>query len=77
MPRHSLTTKALPPDAITLLNLPPLSRVLVTAGFAMARWEMRRRTRGALKRLDPHLLRDIGLSTDDRSAECARPFWRD
>jgi uncharacterized protein YjiS (DUF1127 family) len=74
MSRPVLTT--LPPDAVTLLNLPPLSRLLVQAGFALARWEMRRRTRNALQRLDPHLLHDIGLGPDDRATECARPFWQ-
>ncbi len=77
MTRQSQTTSVLTSDPVTLLNLPPLSRLLVRAGFALATWEMRRRTRGALNRLEPHLLRDIGLDPSQRSAECARPFWRD
>ncbi|GHC43746.1 DUF1127 domain-containing protein [Neogemmobacter tilapiae] len=40
-------------------------------------WAARQQTRGALKRLDPHLLRDIGLNQNDAHAECAKPFWRD
>jgi uncharacterized protein YjiS (DUF1127 family) len=36
----------------------------------------RRRDRRLLARLDPHLLRDIGLSPDDAQSEAAKPFWR-
>lgn len=76
MTRQAKTNDALTLNAVTLLNLPPLSRALIEAGLALAQWEMRRRTRNALTRLDPHLLRDIGLGPAERTAECARPFWR-
>lgn len=36
----------------------------------------RRRNRRALGRLDPHLLRDIGLSSDEARTEAAKPFWQ-
>lgn len=36
----------------------------------------RRRERRLLARLDAHLLRDIGLSTDEARAETAKPFWQ-
>jgi uncharacterized protein YjiS (DUF1127 family) len=36
----------------------------------------RRRDRRLLARLDPHLLRDIGLSPEDAQAEASKPFWR-
>ncbi|TKT69149.1 DUF1127 domain-containing protein [Aquamicrobium sp. LC103] len=26
--------------------------------------------------LDDHLLRDIGVTPEQRRAECSRPFWR-
>jgi uncharacterized protein YjiS (DUF1127 family) len=32
--------------------------------------------RRLLSRLDPHLLRDIGLSPEEAQTECAKPFWR-
>lgn len=35
----------------------------------------RRRNRRALARLDQHLLRDIGLSSDEARTEVAKPFW--
>lgn len=58
-------------------NLPPLSRVFVSLGLALARWEERRRSRSALLRLDRHLLSDIGLTAAGRAEECGKPFWRD
>jgi len=33
--------------------------------------------RKSLARLDPHLLRDIGLDPHMVARECAKPFWRD
>lgn len=36
----------------------------------------RRRDWQALARLDPHLLRDIGLTPAAARAECAKPCWR-
>ncbi|WP_374642336.1 DUF1127 domain-containing protein [Tabrizicola sp.] len=33
------------------------------------------RSRKALARLDPHLLRDIGLTREEALAETARPLW--
>lgn len=57
-------------------QLPPLSRVFVATGLALARWEERRRTRKAMARLDKRLLSDIGLTEDLRITECEKPFWR-
>lgn len=42
----------------------------------LARWSARRRDRQALARLDPHLLRDIGLDAGHAALEAARPFWK-
>jgi uncharacterized protein YjiS (DUF1127 family) len=36
----------------------------------------RRRHRIQLARLDPHLLRDIGMEPGRVTEECAKPFWR-
>ncbi|QIK40961.1 DUF1127 domain-containing protein [Pontibrevibacter nitratireducens] len=46
-------------------------------GFAsvVATWAGRARTRRHLKRLDSHLLRDIGLSDLAAQREVQRPFW--
>jgi uncharacterized protein YjiS (DUF1127 family) len=36
----------------------------------------RRAQRQMLARLDPHLLRDVGIDASVAAAECAKPFWR-
>jgi uncharacterized protein YjiS (DUF1127 family) len=46
---------------------------------ALAHWRLflrRLATRRALRELDAHLLRDIGLSREQALAEAERPFWR-
>lgn len=41
----------------------------MTAAFTL------RRQRGHLAALDPHLLRDVGLTADAAATEAARPMW--
>ena len=41
----------------------------------LARASDARRHRQALIRLDPHLLRDIGLTREEALAEATRPLW--
>ncbi|MEM1130169.1 MAG: DUF1127 domain-containing protein [Pseudomonadota bacterium] len=41
----------------------------------LAIWRRNWRTRRALSRLGPDLLRDIGVSTSAAQQEAARPFW--
>jgi uncharacterized protein YjiS (DUF1127 family) len=57
-----------------------------TTGFAglfsstikiVSLWTRRSRERAALARLDPHLLRDIGLDPNAVRQEAAKPAWRD
>lgn len=50
--------------------------------FAVARqtlveWRRRIAARRALSKLDPHLLRDIGLSDVDARRESTRHFWQE
>lgn len=52
-------------------------RALRTPVGAIARWIELRSTRAALARLDPRLLRDIGLSEGLAQREAARPFWHE
>lgn len=61
----------------SLATLPPFSRVLMAIALALATWEERRLSRRALARLDPHMLRDVGLTMQSRADESAKPFWRD
>lgn len=39
-------------------------------------WHQRARTRHQLAQLDERLLADAGITTGERAAELARPFWR-
>lgn len=57
-------------------SLPPLSRLVLAAAVRVVTWEARHRTRKGLKRLDAHMLKDIGLDPMTAQAEAARPFWR-
>lgn len=56
--------------------LPPLSRIAFAFAMTVLAWENRRHTRAALQRLDPHVLRDIGLDPVAAEDEAAKPFWR-
>lgn len=54
----------------------PVARALIAAGSTLAAWETRARTRAHLKRLDPVLYQDIGLTTAEVLIETAKPFWQ-
>ncbi|MDO8881968.1 MAG: DUF1127 domain-containing protein [Pseudotabrizicola sp.] len=56
-------------------SLPPLSRLVLAAAVRVVTWENRQRTRKGLKRLDRHLLRDVGLDPITAEAEANRRFW--
>ena len=55
---------------VTLAPLPHPLAVLLA-------WNARHRMRRDLARLDPHLLRDIGLTEGQALAESRKPFWAD
>ena len=55
--------------------LPPFSRLLMGIAVLVARWEMNTRTRKALRNLDDHLLRDVGLDQITAQSESDKPFW--
>ena len=57
-------------------QVPPLSRVAFAVARTVLAWETRRIERHALRRLDDHLLRDIGLMPDAARTESHKPFWR-
>lgn len=58
------------------LSLPPVTRALVGLAQIVLVWETRRASRQALKQLDHHMLRDIGLDPTTAGAEAAKPFWQ-
>lgn len=43
----------------------------------LGEWRRRIAARRALSKLDPHLLRDIGLSDVDARRESTRHFWQE
>ncbi|MCW1933075.1 DUF1127 domain-containing protein [Pararhodobacter zhoushanensis] len=66
---------------LALLNnqagLPSAARALIVLAVVMTKWDRHRRTRKALHRLEPHLLKDIGFSRAAAEIEAGKPFWRD
>ncbi|WP_417719155.1 DUF1127 domain-containing protein [Salipiger sp.] len=56
--------------------LPLLSAVALRAAVALARWSELSRTRKALKQLDEHILRDVGLERHAAYTEARRKFWQ-
>ncbi len=66
-----------------MVSLPSLSALLQRVGrfvvslFALVGLMFQRaRQRRALARLDPRLLRDIGISPEQARQEIDKPFWR-
>ncbi|SHE52700.1 protein of unknown function [Loktanella atrilutea] len=56
--------------------LPKLAQICVMAAVAVTVWDMRRKTRKSLSRLDPHELRDIGLTPGQARSEAAKVFFQ-
>ena len=48
----------------------------VKVPLVIAVWRRRASEREALRRLDDHYLRDIGLTRHEIMMESAKPFWR-
>lgn len=57
--------------------LPPVATAVFALAVTILKWEQRQQTRRALKRLDQHMLHDIGLSHRDAQNEARKPFWQD
>lgn len=74
MARSQMTAPTL--QAPPLQPLPPVSRVFVAMAQVVLTWELRRTGRQSLRNLDAHLLKDIGLSTQDARLEADKRFWQ-
>ena len=74
MARSQMTAPTL--QALALQPLPPVSRVFVAMAQVVLTWELRRTGRQSLRNLDAHLLKDIGLSTQDARLEADKRFWQ-
>ena len=57
--------------------LPPVAAAVFALAVTVLKWEQRQQTRRALKRLDAHMLEDIGLSARAAQAEGDKSFWQD
>jgi len=72
---------ALHPAQIRILHtqaeLPVVASLAVKFAVTVTKWDMRRKSRRALRDLDTSLLRDIGLDRPTAMAEANKPFWRD
>lgn len=66
---------------LTLLDnqtrIPSAARLFLVAAVLVTKWDRHRKTRKALKNLEPHLLDDVGLSRHSAHSEAAKPFWKD
>lgn len=60
---HATAPRSLPTLVETIAQLP------------LTRWISVMRERRHLSDLEPHLLKDIGVSQADRDREVVRPFW--
>jgi len=61
---------------VSQLQICPSSRVSRHSFFEMAQiWYHRHKERAQLSYLDDRLLKDVGLSRDQVSAEVSKPFW--
>ncbi|MFZ5963751.1 DUF1127 domain-containing protein [Thalassococcus sp. BH17M4-6] len=56
--------------------LAPQAAVALYVAVVLTKWSTRYRTRRALAKLDPHLLKDVGITPAEARAEAARRFWR-
>ncbi len=57
----------------TLVSTTPRVNILRLAQV----WMQRRGARATLRKLDDHMLRDIGMSSDVAHEECSKPFWKE
>jgi uncharacterized protein YjiS (DUF1127 family) len=54
----------------------PLRMLFRLLASWLRRWRIRRDTRHGLAELDDWLLRDVGITRQQRDAECAKWFWQ-
>ena len=76
MPSLSVTDRSSLAQLDARTTLPVGTRMAVRVAWLLALWSDRHRTRLHLGELSPHLLRDIGLTSEAAEIEAAKPFWR-
>lgn len=67
-------------SSIALLNahpqLPTVARLAVAVAVVAVKWDTRARTRKSLSGLEPHMLRDIGLTPSEARIEADKRFYQ-
>ncbi len=56
-------------------NLPSLARVLIAMAVVVTKWDTLRRTRRTLSQLEPHELKDVGITPGMARKEVQKSFW--
>ncbi len=65
------------PRAVSVAGtLRALGRGVLRTGAVLVEWRRRARDRAFLAEMEPRMLRDIGVSEENRRQEAAKPFWR-
>ena len=75
-----MSPQALHPAQLALLNaqarLPVAAQIAVTVAVVLTRWDMNWRTRKTSAKLEPHHLRDIGLTERAARIEANKRFYQ-
>ena len=64
-------------NTTALDRLPLLSRLVFDFAILLAKWQTHSATRNSLRKLDDHMLHDIGLDPSEAFAEGKKRFWQD
>ena len=56
---------------------PTVRQMMAGAWATVMVWHQRASERRALRSLDDHFLKDVGLSRADVWQECRKPFWQE
>ena len=77
MDSRSSSQSSAPRNALfrTTQSMPVLALWAMNVAVYLVTWDHRRRSRRTLARLDPHLLRDLGIDYAAAQQESERPFW--
>ena len=58
-------------------RLPSVARLFLAAAVIATKWDRYYKTRRVLKDLEPHLLKDIGVTQYEAQSEGAKRFWQE
>ena len=73
---HALTLSSEMLTALNTRSMPIAALIAVKFAVCVTKWATRRRTRLALRKLEPWQLRDVGLTPDQAETEACRVFWK-